>query len=99
MINEKMKLRDAFWLWGHRKDALITTTETAAILRVRNDFYREKIMAGETEGVVFHTHTMIEPDYPACDAAVKRMEEHATKEWLAFKKPNFENNYLQNRDF
>ena len=41
-------------------------------------------MAGETEGVLFHANTMIEPDYSSYDAAVKRMKEYGDEEasWL-----------------
>ena len=43
------------------------------------DFYREKIMAGEAEGVVFHTNTMADLDYPAYDAAISWMQAHGAE--------------------
>jgi len=66
------------WNFGEQKQA----TPEAVIWQL--DFYREKIMAGEAEGVVFHTNTMADLDYPAYDAAVKWMEEHGDEEvdWL-----------------
>ena len=44
------------------------------------DFYRERILAGEAEGVVLHTNTMADLDYPAYDAAIAWMEEHGDEE-------------------
>ena len=40
------------------------------------DFYREKILNGEAEGIVFHTNTMADLDYPAYDAAREWTEKH-----------------------
>jgi hypothetical protein len=38
------------------------------------DFYKEKLLTGEAEGVVFHTNAMADLDYPAFDAACGWME-------------------------
>ena len=40
------------------------------------DFYKEKVLAGEAEGVVLHTNTMADLDYPAYDAACAWMEQY-----------------------
>ena len=40
------------------------------------DYYRELLLAGEIEGVVLHTNTMADLDYPAYDVACAWMEEH-----------------------
>lgn len=40
------------------------------------DWYREKILAGEAEGVVLHTNTMADLDYEAYDAALEWMALH-----------------------
>lgn len=40
------------------------------------DWYRERILAGEAEGVVLHTNTMADLDYEAYDAACEWMAKH-----------------------
>lgn len=40
------------------------------------DWWREKLLKGEIEGVVLHTNTMADLDYEAYDVAVAWMEEH-----------------------
>ena len=62
------------WNFGECKEA------TADAVRYQLDFYREKILAGEAEGVVFHTNTMADLDYEAYDAAIAWMEEHGDEE-------------------
>ncbi len=49
---------------------------TAQAVRWQLDFYREKILAGEAEGIVLHTNTMADLDYEAYDAALEWMREH-----------------------
>lgn len=44
------------------------------------DFYREKILLGEAEGIVFHTNTMADLDYPAYDAALEWTRKHGDEE-------------------
>lgn len=44
------------------------------------DFYREKILAGEAEGVVLHTNTMADLDYEAYDVALEWMAKHGDEE-------------------
>ena len=44
------------------------------------DWYREKIMAGEAEGIVLHTNTMADLDYEAYDAALAWTEKHGDDE-------------------
>ena len=49
---------------------------TGEAVKWQLDFYREKILAGEAEGVVLHTNTMADLDYEAYDVACAWMEEH-----------------------
>ncbi len=58
------------WNFGEKKPA----TREAVLWQL--DFYREKILAGEAEGVVLHTNTMADLDLDAYDAAVEWMEKH-----------------------
>lgn len=60
--------------FGERKLA------TAKAVRWQLDFYREKILAGEAEGVVFHTNTMADLDYESYDAALEWMDIHGDEE-------------------
>ncbi len=62
------------WNFGERKEA------TAEAVTWQLDFYREKILAGEAEGVVLHTNTMADLDYEAYDAAIRWMELHGDEE-------------------
>ena len=62
------------WNFGERKEA------TKEAVRWQLDWYRERILAGEAEGVVFHTNTMADLDYEAYDAAIAWMEEHGDEE-------------------
>ena len=58
------------WNFGERKEA------TADAVRWQLDRYRELMRAGEAEGIVLHTNTMADLDYPAYDAALAWMDEH-----------------------
>ncbi len=49
---------------------------TGEAVKWQLDWYREKLLAGEVEGVVFHTNTMCDLDYEAYDVAVAWMQEH-----------------------
>lgn len=62
------------WNFGEKKQA------TAEAVKWQLDWYRERILAGEAEGVVLHTNTMADLDYEAYDAAVAWMEEHGDEE-------------------
>ncbi len=62
------------WNFGEHKQA------TPEAVTWQLDFYREKILAGEAEGIVFHTNTMADLDYPAYDAALKWTREHGDEE-------------------
>ena len=44
------------------------------------DWYYEKLMSGEAEGIVFHTNTMADLDFEAYDAALAWMDEHGDEE-------------------
>jgi len=56
--------------FGERKQA------TSAAVEWQLDWYREKILSGEAEGVVLHTNTMADLDYEAYDTACAWMERH-----------------------
>ena len=49
---------------------------TAEAVTWQLDWYREKILAGEAEGVVLHTNTMADLDLEAYDVAVAWMQAH-----------------------
>ena len=49
---------------------------TADAVKWQLDWYREKLLAGEIEGVVLHTNTMADLDYEAYDAACEWMDAH-----------------------
>ncbi len=49
---------------------------TADAVTWQLDWYREKLLAGEAEGVVLHTNTMADLDYEAYDAAIAWMQKH-----------------------
>ncbi len=53
---------------------------TGEAVKWQLDWYREKILAGEAEGVVLHTNTMADLDYEAYDAALEWMAEHGDEE-------------------
>ena len=62
------------WNFGEEKPA------TGAAVKWQLDWYREKILAGEAEGVVLHTNTMADLDLEAYDAAIEWMNEHGDEE-------------------
>ena len=62
------------WNFGEAKEA------TAEAVVKQLDFYRERIMAGEAEGIVFHTNTMADADLPAYDAAMEWIKQHGDEE-------------------
>ena len=49
---------------------------TPALVKWQLDFYYERIMKGEAEGIVFHTNTMADLDHPAYDVACAWLCEH-----------------------
>ncbi len=56
--------------FGEKKQA------TGEAVKWQLDFYREKLLLGETEGIVLHTNTMADLDYEAYDAALEWMAKH-----------------------
>ena len=68
--NQRFMFGCYLWNFGEHKEA------TREAVKWQLDWYRERILAGEAEGVVFHTNTMADLDYDAYDAAVEWMEEH-----------------------
>jgi len=60
--------------FGERKQA------TGAAVKWQLDWYRERILAGEAEGVVLHTNTMADLDYEAYDACLEWMALHGDEE-------------------
>lgn len=72
--NNKRMFGCYLWNFGEKKPA----TREAVLWQL--DFYREKILAGEAEGVVLHTNTMADLDLDAYDAALEWMAEHGDEE-------------------
>ena len=72
--NQRRMFGCYLWNFGEHKQA------TPEAVTWQLDWYREKIMAGEAEGVVLHTNTMADLDYPAYDAAIAWMEAHGDEE-------------------
>ena len=62
------------WNFGEEKEA------TAEAVTWQLDWYRERILNGEAEGVVLHTNTMADLDYEAYDAAEAWMDAHGDEE-------------------
>jgi hypothetical protein len=60
--------------FGERKQA------TAEAVKWQLDFYLEKLRSGEAEGVVLHTNTMADMDFPAYDAAIEWLDLHGDEE-------------------
>ena len=60
--------------FGEKKQA------TGEAVKWQLDFYLEKILKGEAEGVVLHTNTMADLDYEAYDACLEWMAEHGDLE-------------------
>jgi hypothetical protein len=44
------------------------------------DFYRERILLGEAEGVVLHTNAMADADLDSFDAAIEWLKLHGDEE-------------------
>lgn len=53
---------------------------TGEAVKWQLDWYREKILIGEAEGVVLHTNTMADLDHESYDVACRWMEEHGDEE-------------------
>lgn len=53
---------------------------TGEAVKWQLDWYREKILSGEAEGVVLHTNTMADLDHEAYDVACAWLEEHGDEE-------------------
>ena len=58
------------WNFGEHKQA------TGKAVKWQLDWYRDRIYAGEAEGVVLHTNTMADLDYEAYDVACEWMDKH-----------------------
>ncbi len=56
--------------FGEKKQA------TGKAVKWQLDWYRDRIYAGEAEGVVLHTNTMADLDYEAYDVACEWMDKH-----------------------
>jgi len=72
--NQRRMFGCYLWNFGEEKPA------TGAAVKWQLDWYREKILAGEAEGVVLHTNTMADLDLEAYDAAIEWMNEHGDDE-------------------
>ena len=72
--NQRRMFGCYLWNFGEKKPA------TAESVKWQLDWYRERILAGEAEGVVLHTNTMADLDLEAYDATCAWMEEHGDEE-------------------
>ena len=72
--NQRRMFGCYLWNFGENKEA----TREAVLWQL--DWYRERIIAGEAEGVVLHTNTMADLDYDAYDAALEWMAVHAEED-------------------
>ena len=72
--NQRRMIGCYLWNFGEKKPA------TAEAVTWQLDWYREKLLAGEIEGVVLHTNTMADLDLEAYDAAVAWMDAHGDEE-------------------
>jgi len=63
------------WNFGQGKQA------TAKSVREQLDFCREKMIAGEIEGIILHTNTMGDMEFPAYIECEKWMDEHGDEEF------------------
>ena len=52
------------------------TQATGELVKWQLDFWHDKILSGEIEGVVLHTNTMADLDYEAYDVACEWMDKH-----------------------
>lgn len=68
--NHKRMFGCYLWNFGEKKPA------TGNAVKWQLDWYREKILSGEAEGVVLHTNTMADLDLEAYDVACEWMEKH-----------------------
>ena len=62
------------WNFGQKKPA------TGQAVKWQLGWYREKLLAGEIEGVVLHTNTMADLDLEAYDVAKAWMDQHGDEE-------------------
>ena len=53
---------------------------TAEAVKFQLDFYYDKIMKGEAEGIVFHTNTMADLDHEAYEVACAWLDKHGDEE-------------------
>ena len=62
------------WNFGEKKPA------TSEAVKWQLEFYYDKIMKGEAEGIIFHTNTMADLDLEAYDTAIEWLKEHGDDE-------------------
>ena len=73
--NQRRMFGCYLWNFGQKKQA------TGEAVTWQLDWYRDKIMAGEAEGVVLHTNAMADLDYEAFDASNAWMAAHGDEEF------------------
>ena len=62
------------WNFGEKKPA------TSEAVKWQLEFYYDKIMKGEAEGIIFHTNTMADLDLEAYDTAIEWLKKHGDDE-------------------
>lgn len=71
---KKRQIGCYLWNFGERKEA------TGKAVKWQLDWAREKLLAGECEGIVLHTNTMADLDLEAYDVAIEWMNQHGDEE-------------------
>lgn len=75
MVENKRRMAGVYlYNFGEKKQA------TGKTVKWQLDFWHEKLVKGEIEGIVLHTNTMADLDYEAYDAAVEWMDAHGDEE-------------------
>ena len=73
--NNKRMFGCYLWNFGESREA------DPDLVKWQLDFYREKMLSGEVEGICLHTNTMADLDLKAYDVAVAWMKEHGDEEF------------------
>lgn len=68
--NKRRMVGCYLWNFGEKKPA------TGPAVKWQLDWWRERLLAGEIEGIVLHTNTMADLDLESYDAALAWMKEH-----------------------
>ena len=73
--NQRRMFGCYLWNFGEKKPA------TGDAVQWQLDWYKEKLYAGEAEGIVLHTNTMADLDLEAYDVAIDWMKKHGDEDF------------------